>query len=89
MVPSMAGEFVPAGDDAADQCGMALRDPAEGEEGGVHAGIGEQLKHPVGVGFDPAFELVPSRAGHGVGEGLHLEVILDVHAHGVGYGFGG
>jgi hypothetical protein len=80
---AVAGEFVAGGDDAADEGGMALGDPAEGEEGGGDAGLGELFEDAVGVGFHPAGEAVPGIARDGAGEGLDLEVVLHVDGHGI------
>ena len=63
MPVAVAGQLVAAGDDAADQRRVALGDPAEGEERGVHAGAGELLQQPVGVGLDAARQRLPAGAG--------------------------
>src|SRR5262249_28594012 len=63
---------------------MALGDPAECEEGGVHAGAGEGLQERFGVALNAGFATVP--VGHRIDarESLDLEVVLDVNRERVG-----
>ncbi len=47
----------------------------------LHAVIGEELQHLLGVALDPAGKVRPIRAADLAGEGLDLEIILDVDGH--------
>ena len=61
---------------------MALGDPAEREERRRHPGLGEDIEQPLGVALDPRAADAPNRrATIDVGEGLDLEVILDIDGH--------
>src|SRR6185312_5391760 len=80
---TVASQLMPGGDDAADQRGMAFRDPTQGEEGGADAGSGELRKDAVGIGLHAPRERVPVGPPDAMGEGLDLEVILHIHRHGV------
>ena len=54
----------------------------------MHTGAVELLKDAVDVGLDPPREIVPVRPIDAVGESLDLEVVLDIHCHGVNNGHG-
>ena len=86
MAVAVAGEFVALGDDAAHQARMALGHPAEGEEGGVHAGGGETIEDARDVGIDARREPIPGGPRNDGDEGLDLEIVLHVHRHGVADG---
>ena len=83
MVRAVAGQFVPIGDDAPHQLGMALGDPAEHEKRAADAGGGENIEEPVGVPDDPTRQGVPIAAIDDPGERLDLKIVLDVHREGV------
>src|SRR5437870_4692404 len=81
MAAAMRGDFVPAGDDAAEQSGVPLRDPAKHEERGMDAGCLEQRQQAVDIALYPACHLVPMLAGEAGGERFDLEIILDINGH--------
>jgi hypothetical protein len=78
MVPAVAGDLVPGFGDPANQSGMACGDPAEREEGGLHARPVEQGEHPVRILLDAARERLPGVAGDHLLEGADLEPVLNV-----------
>src|SRR3546814_3792445 len=78
MVPTVAGQLGPLIDDATDQPGMALGDPAEHEESALRAAFGEQVEKGGGVQLDTARQAVPVLARHGAGEGMDLVIVFDV-----------
>ena len=53
---AVAGQLIPGGEDTADQRGMPFGHPAQGEEGGLHAGGSEQAEDAVGVRLDAGGE---------------------------------
>ena len=63
MVPAVAGDLMAGLGDAADQRGMALGDPAQGEEGRLHPGLVEQAEHRVGIALDAALQRLPIGRG--------------------------
>jgi hypothetical protein len=61
----------------------ALRDPAEDEKGAPYVRAVEELEQAVGVARHPTVEGIPPRARHDAVEGRHVEIVFDVHRHGV------
>src|SRR6185437_3561452 len=85
LVPeSMTRNLVTRGGDVAHQRGAAFGDPPEREEGCVDAAALEKLEDAPGVGFDPHGPALPIFASNAVFERRDLEIILDIHRHGVG-----
>ena len=80
---AVAGQFMAAGHDAAHQRGVALGDPAQGEEGGFRAVLVEQGQDAVDVALDAAFPALPPLARDPGREGRDLEVVLHVDGQGV------
>src|SRR6185312_10035183 len=78
MRQAMAGDFVAGTGDATNQGGMALRDPAQGEEGRPHARVAEDFEYDVRVAFDARRITIPVRPGTNRRQGLHLVIILNV-----------
>ena len=83
MGVAVTGELMAFLDDSPDQGRIAFRHPAKGEKGRLDTGAGEYFQHLLRVTLHPAGLTVPDIAPETVGEGLHLEVILDIDAHGV------
>ena len=78
MLEPVARHLVPLVRHASDEARMTLGNPAEREEGRLRSGFGEEIEEPVGVALDPARQVVPRIARDHVGEGLDLEIILDI-----------
>ena len=81
MVVAVARELVPVANHPLDQFRVALRDPAEHEERGVHVVLGEQIQHAPGVARDPRGQLLPVAALDLPLEGRDLEILLDIDRH--------
>ena len=62
---------------------MTLCDPAQSEEGRLDSRFVEQGQNGVGIGLDPAGQIIPGVAGDAGLEGADLEPVLDVHRQGV------
>ena len=75
---AVTGDFMPGRGDAPDQIGFALGDPAQREERGLDAALGEHRKQPLGVGDHPRFPRLPTRAVDVRKERRHLEPVLDI-----------
>ena len=70
---------MPAPYDFPNRFRVPLCNPTENEKGCLDLELVEQIEHGVSVGFHAACEIRPLRPVHAVGEGLDLEIILDVH----------
>ena len=81
MVPTVAGEFVPAGNDAANERRVAFCDPAQREKGRLDPRRIENLEQTVDIAFDSAGQSVPVAAIDSLGESLNLEIVLDIDRH--------
>ena len=68
---------------AAHQLWIALRDPAEGEEGGLGLVACQQRQDAIDVAFDTAFALIPVAASNVGRESGDLKVVLDIDRQGV------
>ena len=83
MAIAMAGQFVAAGDDAPHQVGIAFGHPAQGEEGGVDAVLGQHGQDALDVAFRPGIRAAShSRARDVRRERRDLEIVLDVDRSG-------
>ena len=63
--------------------GVTLGNPAQREERRPHPGAVELGEQAIDIRLHPARDAVPVRAINAVREGLDLEIVLDIHAHGV------
>ena len=80
---AVAGQLMPLGHQAADQIGMPLRHPAQGEKRRLDSPFGKQIENAMGVARDPPRPLFPLLAGDVRLERRDLEIILHIHGHGV------
>lgn len=80
---SVAGELVSSVDDPSHGPRVACGDPAQREEGRVHARFVEHGKKEIDIALNSARKLVPTRRVDVRCEGRHLEPVLDVDRKGV------
>jgi len=83
---AVACQFVAGVGDAPDHAGPAPREPAEDEEGGRGAVVGQRLQQPVDVAFDPAGQVMPVGRSDDAAGRFDLEGFLDVEAEQCGRG---
>ena len=83
VAKTMAGDLMTGGANVAYQRRESLGHPAKYEEGRVHATISKEIKYASGILFDPNRPLRPIFAPDAVFEGGDLEVVFDVHRHGI------
>ena len=83
MVPPVAGDLVPSIGDAADECGIALCYPAQGEEGALHLCLVEQRQDGIGIALDALGQRVPVAFGDDLLEGADLEPVFHVAGKGI------
>ena len=81
MIPAVTGDLMAGIGDPANELAIAMRDPAEREEGGLAAVTLEQLEDPLDVALDAALEGFPLSALDVRGERGDLEVVLHVDRH--------
>src|SRR5205814_2077893 len=83
MIPAMARDLMPTRDDLAQQRSMALRNPAEREEGSLGVDLVEQVQNLADVAVDAVGEPAPVVALDYVLERADLEPVLDVDGQAV------
>ena len=74
----MAGQLVPGLDDPAHQAAVALRHPAQREEGRLDVGGGEHVEDRRAIALDPVGQPVPMAAVDHAFESADLKPVFDV-----------
>ena len=77
----MASQLVPVRNDAPHQGGVPSGDPTQGEEGRFDLHLGEDVEYPLGIAFNPAWQVLPMPAIDRRSEGFDVKIILDVDRH--------
>src|SRR5699024_9548498 len=85
---TVAGDFMAGCVDVADQRGKPFGDPAEHEKGRADVLPPEHVEYAPRIGLDPGGPARPVLAPDASLEGRHLEIVLDIHRHGVDDGPG-
>src|SRR5262245_58207180 len=83
VVKTVRRHFVASLGDPTDKSGNARRDPAQNEKRAPDICAREEFQQAFGIGSHPALEPAPPGAGHDAVERRHMEIVLDVHRHGV------
>ena len=89
MTETVARHLVPASHDSLHKLWMTLRHPAQSEERGLGAVIGEHLQDGIDISLDTAGIVAPAVAWNGRIEGRDLIVVFDIHGHRVRDRFAG
>src|SRR5262249_33455421 len=85
MPVAVASYLVPARSDVLHQRRISLGHPTQDEEGGVGVGIIKDVEEALRGIDDAARQARPFLWPHGAGEGLGMEVLLDVERQGIAH----
>ena len=83
MAVAVRRDFVTCCGDPRHERRMTFRHPPQHEERGAHAVLRQQIEQPLGVAAHTALEPVPLAARNDSVEDADVEVVFDVHGHGI------